>query len=151
MRDALKIGSGNRTVTVKREDLLNTLRENLSLHRRKYEEALRGYKEVAMRRLEKLKADTYNKIADEFQKIVEQIDKFDPERMDECIVLVHSANFRLAVPQDHSSSYEVAIRMAEWEVEDVITLTQAEFQCFVMDDWDWTREFQTISESYRRR
>jgi len=40
--------------------------------------------------------------------------------------------------------------MAEWEVNDTVELTQSQFQCFVLDDWDWRHEFDVLNARYSK-
>ena len=70
--------------------------------------------------------------------------------------LVHLRHVHITLPVpslDHSSDYERAIAMLEWEVEDKIVLEQYEFAQLVLDDWQWksavvmSNNFYTASAS----
>ena len=52
--------------------------------------------------------------------------------------------FDLTPPQDHSKEYETALMMLEMHLragEDRITLTAADVQQFILDEWEWTDNF----------
>lgn len=151
MREMYDMGLPERTVTVNRKNLLEKLRENLTKHRREYEEAVAGYKTLARERLEKTKRKAETALADNFGRIKQKIDRFDPEDengLADVVTIIQSQSFNLKVPKDHSDAYRVAIQMAEWEVSDTVELTQGQFQCFVLDDWDWQKEFQQVTKMY---
>lgn len=151
MRDVVRMNLGERTVTVNREKLLETLKANREKHQKDYDEAVAGYKSIATERLQKLMSKSVEAVKDNYDMLLKKLSKFDPssvDTFDDRVVLVQAMSFDLKVPKNHVSSYDVAIKMAEWEVNETVELTQAQFQCFVMDDWDWQEEFQTIKMSY---
>jgi hypothetical protein len=151
MRDAIQMGLGERTVTVNREQLLATLKENREKHQKEYQESVAGYKVLAGERLAKLHAKAEAALMEQRELLNRKIAEFDPEdedRLDDHVTLINTMTFHLKVPVDHTSSYDVAIKMAEWEVADVVELTQGQFQCFVMDDWDWQEEFKHLNKAY---
>lgn len=152
MREVLSGGLSPRKVKVQRLKLLETLKQNLDTHRKEYQESLLAYQSLAKERLHKLQRKAQQALADNFAAIERKIDRFDPESEDhdlsDTVVLLNTLSFNLKVPQDHSRSYEVAIQMAEWEVEETIELTQDQFQAFVLDDWEWQQEFKFLNRSY---
>lgn len=141
-----------RTVTVNRMKLLQTLKVNRDKHRKEYIEAVAGYREAAIKALNKKVANAHKTIDDNAAMIAAKIERFDPEHpLPNQVVVLEETSYMLEVPRDHTKSYEVAIEMAEWEVGENIELTQSQFQCFVMDDWDWKQSFQVLSRSYSRQ
>lgn len=151
MRDVLNMGLGERTVTVKVSDLLAKLKENRQKHQEEYQESVAGYKVLAGERLARLREKAESALVANFDRIAEKIDEFDPEDeegLTDQVTLITSMTFNLKVPQDHTRSYDVAIEMAEWETREEIELTQAQFQCFVLDDWEWQQEFKHLNKSY---
>jgi hypothetical protein len=151
MRTTLAMGLEERTVTVKREKLLSKLQENLRKHEKEYAEALEGYKKVAENKLTGLYEKSRTELEHSFHTIKGRIQCFDPnDPQPETVVLSHQISFNLPVPQDHSGDYRIAIQMAEWEVNDEVELTQGQFQCFVLDDWEWQTDFQNTSAMYTK-
>lgn len=150
MRDVLEMGLGERTVVVEKSRLLSTLKENRQKHQREYDDAVAGYKQLATERLTDLKSKAASKLDSNFESIQARIDAFDPDdgELTDVVTLLSSMTFNLKVPRNHVESYNVAIEMAEWETRDEIELTQRQFQCFVLDDWDWQNEFKALSKTY---
>jgi len=113
---------------------------------------MESYTVLAKAKLEKLK-DKAQKILDEnFADISKRIEEFDPEegQMQDVIQLISSMTFDLRVPEDHSKAYDVAIEMATWEKRDEIILLQSQFECFVRDDWDWSKDFEHLNFRYSK-
>jgi hypothetical protein len=152
MREVLQMGLEEQVTTVPKKRLLETLKLNREKHQRDYEESLAGYKTLAAERLEKLKAQAMKDLKKNFDALAEKIqtaDFTDPEeRLPNTVTLLSAMSFHLKVPENHSRAYDVAIAQAEWETKDTIELTQRQFQCFVLDDWDWREEFQHINKAY---
>lgn len=116
-----------RVVQVARTKLLEALRANREKHVREYNEAVAGYKALALERLDKAHREV--------------------SRQDR-LVLVEQVCVNLRVPRNFADKYDAAIDMAEWDVRETLELTHAEFQCFVRDVWEWTDEFIGISKLY---
>jgi hypothetical protein len=152
MRDSEAMGLEERTVTVNRIKLLDTLRENREIHKHAYVESVAGYRSDATTELEKQVSRARKLIADNQAMIAAKIDRFDPDdALQNQVIVLSQVSFFLEVPQDHTRSYDVAIQMAEWEVGENIQLTQSQFQCFVMDDWEWKQKFMHLNKSYSGR
>lgn len=149
MRTAIEQGWDEREVTVNRAKLLDTLRTNREKHIKEYHEAVAGYKEQATARLVSLRKKIISSVDENFESIQQRIAKFDPEEpLPDRIVLTSVTSFDLQVPRSYEKSYDVAIQMAEWEVSETVTLKQSQFQCFVLDDWEWKTAFVNLSKTY---
>lgn len=151
MKESMERNWEERTVTVSRGKLLTTLKENLKKHVSEYNLAVAGYKEQAKERLVSLKTKILSSVEENFENISKRIEKFDPQSedsMQDIVSLVNTTAFTLQVPKSYEKSYSVAIQMAEWEVSDTIELKQSQFQCFVLDDWDWKGGFERLSKTY---
>lgn len=155
MLDTMRMGLGERSVTVKRTQLLATLIENREKHRAEYLLAVAGYKDMATKKLATLHGKAKASLEESYGLLQSRIDKCDPTDEDNAlndqITLISAQCFTLKVPKDHTKSYDVAIKMAEWEVNENVTLEQAQFQCFVLDDWDWQQEFRATTKMYSGR
>jgi hypothetical protein len=55
---------------------------------------------------------------------------------------------RLPVPRSHESDYDSALKMMEMSQDTELELSQQEFETFVMDNWDWKRDFAGASAFY---
>jgi len=153
MRDRMVSG---RNVTVSRVKLIATLKENKIKHRVEYVKAAAGYKALVLRKLQAAVKKATDSISDMVDLVATKVKRGDFDyngdgAPDGYILLTNKVSFPLEVPMDHSDAYEVAIAMAEWETSDTIELTQGDFQCFVMDDWEWSFEFKNTVSSYTSR
>jgi hypothetical protein len=112
-------------VTVKKSELLLTLKKNRGEHRKIFEEAQQGYREEAISLLDKALEDA--------------------RKGKEIRTFIH-----LEAPVDQTKDYDRAIKMLEMEVEEEITLTQNEFSQYVLDDWTWKSQFVTTNALYMK-
>jgi hypothetical protein len=143
------MGWEERTVKVDRVQLLETLKENRIAHQTAYKESVAGYRVAATTALAKQVSKARRHIDDNAALIAGRIDRFDPdEPLANQVVVIGTISFTLEVPVDHTKSYDVAIAMADWSVDETIELTQSQFQCFVLDDWDWKQGFEVLNKSY---
>jgi hypothetical protein len=110
-------------VTVQKSDLLKVLQQNRADHRKIFEEALVGFEKAAtadlQRELDRLRAGKRRSIF-----------------------------IQRPVPVDHTRDYDRAIRMIEMSIGDTITVSEGDFQSYVMDDWGWAHEFATTATAY---
>jgi len=60
------------------------------------------------------------------------------------------SNFNLTAPENHIEDYIRVLRMLNMSVEDKITLSEVQFNQYVMDNWHWTRSFKTMSATYSK-
>lgn len=110
-------------VTVDKDELLTALQENREGHREIFEQALEGYRTRAIEIL---------------QGHINDIERGAVERV----------QVSLPRPEDHTKDYDRAIRMVEMSVDNEITLDEMDFQRYVLDDWNWKREFVATSAMY---
>lgn len=119
------------TVTVKKEQLLETLRENKKKHEAEFVGAVEGWKIKCFQKLDKKREDIAS-------MSIEDLKKDDVH----CLVSVEC-------PRSHADEYQRAIEMLEWHEGETLTLDQTSFRRYVQDEWDWTRSFKTLSASYK--
>lgn len=112
-----------REMTMRRDDLLDHLRENLETHRATFLKAQEGYRRA----------------------VIEELDRMlDDARSGRLIRRAIS----LPEPEDHSGDYQTAIRMLEMSVGDEITITVDDFEKLVMDNWGWKGRWHETTSSY---
>ncbi len=114
------------SVKVNRNELLSALKINKEEHRKTFLDAQEGYREDVIDELDRMLKD-----AREGKKIKRAL--------------------VLPEPKDHTSSYETAIRMLEMCVDDIIEITDHEFQQLVMDNWNWKADFVGTASNYTNR
>lgn len=116
-----------KSVTVRKADLLETLRKNREAHLAIYLEALEGYYKEAF----KLLQDQYEELLDAHTK----------KR------LVAIAVY-LGQPQNHTKDYDAAIAMLEWSTDETVEVEQKSFRAYVLDEWDWRGNFLMANAQY---
>lgn len=111
------------TITVKKDQLLATIKENREAHREQFLKAQEKYRE----------------------RVIEELDaRLEQARNGGRINL----GFALPEPVDYTDSYDTAIGMLEWEIGDEITLEEADFKRYVLNKWEWARMFAANTASY---
>lgn len=123
-------------VKVKCKELLEKIKKNRFTHIIEYKQAVEGYKQAAIAKVE-----------DKMQYLKRQINQLKEGEM----IQLASVTFTLAVPQNHEQDYDQVIEMLEMSVDDTITIKANEFACYVMDDWDWKADFLNTSNIYKNR
>lgn len=115
-----------KTIKVPKEQLVRQIEENMLTHREEFEKAWDGYRAKYVKNIEN--------ILDAAK---------DSKRGAE---LVHFIN--LTAPQDHTEDYERALKMLEWDTEQMVELSQQEFTQYVQDNWGWKEQFRTTNSMY---
>lgn len=110
-------------VRIKTDKLLAILKENLAKHREIVEEAFTQYRALAITELDAMIREAKA-----------------GKRIRRGITLVE--------PVDQTKEYQKAIRQLELSTEEVITLSEHEFDCLVMDNWNWKVSFSAANSRY---
>jgi F0F1-type ATP synthase membrane subunit b/b' len=118
-------------VKVSKDRLLATLQENRKKHVADYNEAVSNYHRKVMEGIEQLRLDVAGLESDETSEIEK---------------LVNRLHF--PAPQSFEKEYDKAIAQLEWETESELTLTEAEFEQLVRDNWGWKGAFAATSLVY---
>jgi hypothetical protein len=117
---------GKSEVTVKKSDLLEKMKANLSKHRAMFLEAQEGYRDAVIKELDAMLKEACD--GKTIRRLVE-----------------------LEEPQDHSDEYETNIAMLEWSVSDTLSISQLQFKNFVLDKWGWSEQFITSNAAYKKK
>jgi hypothetical protein len=118
-----------RDITVRKADLIATLKTNRDNHLAEYEIAVEVYKDRFVKA-----AQAYARDAVRRARIGEQF----------------IGAVWLPVPEEHTEDYDRAIAMLEWEIEDDIRLNEHDFATFVLNQWGWAKSYATSTQSYTR-
>lgn len=110
-------------VKVKKEELLGILKKNCSTHKAIFEEAQKGYREEAIRLLDKALKD-----ARDGRTITTFI--------------------QLDAPMNQTEDYIRAIKMVEMSVDDNIEISETDFRNYVLDEWAWKHNFDVTNAFY---
>ena len=110
-------------VNVKRDMLLEKVKENCANHRSIFEDAQEVYRERMIAELDSMLAD-----ATAGRKIRRAVSMPEPE--------------------DHTRDYERVLSMLAMSVDDVIELSEHDFARYVMDQWEWNASFALTTTAY---
>ncbi|MFH1722910.1 MAG: hypothetical protein ABH950_09945 [Candidatus Altiarchaeota archaeon] len=110
-------------VKVKKSELLNIMQKNREKHWAIFEKAIAGYRKEVIRHL-----DFALKAAKSGKKIITTV--------------------KLIQPQDHTSDYDRIIGMLKMSVDDEITIDSEQYRQYILDQWEWSRQFSSTSASY---
>ena len=110
-------------IIVAKEKLIEALTANQQKHQNIYDAAVSGYFIQA----EKVLGEKLTKIQNQ-----EKIESY----------------LNLEYPQNFDGEYVKALKMLEFSIEDKITLTSTEFDCYIMNRWGWRSEFLQMSTHY---
>ena len=113
---------GNRTIKVKKSDLIERINENKESHIEEFEAAKIAYKAEALRQLE------------EARKKIEAGEL--------------GVSLSLVTPSNVAEQYDKKAEMFEWEIADEVELSQDEFKDYVQDDFDFARNARRMNMSY---
>lgn len=110
-------------ITMKKAELLKIVKENRDKHREVFLEALDGYRKLAVQELE------------------QSLDNAKKGRKIQ-------RTLTLTEPQDMTKVYDQVIQMLELTTEDIIPITFHEFQNYVRDEWQWTKQWSASNVAY---
>jgi len=110
-------------MTFKVDELLKTLKANLKDHKKIIKEAKIGFKKALVIELKEMLAKA--KAGEDFQR-----------------------HIKATPPGDNSRDYERTIKMLEMTTDEELDLTGDQFECYVMDRWDWQDAFLNTCSGY---
>lgn len=112
-----------RTITVKKDELLDVLARNRAKHREVFIAALEGYRKHALVVLKgKVKA-------------------LSEGRQPEIRIMIER-------PEDHTRDYDRVIGMVNADQGDTFELSETDFAQYWEDDWSWKRQWAKMSSTY---
>lgn len=112
-------------INVNKAELLSVLRTNRDKHNAIFLEAQAGYREAVVKELDSMLAEARS-----------------GKKIRRAITLVE--------PVDQTKDYDRAIRMMEMSVDETIKLDPHDFQCYVMDEWQWKNQFMLSNVGYSK-
>lgn len=113
-------------IKVDKAELISTLEANRTKHRQIFEEACEGYQKAVIKELETQLKRARAGIRQTMQIII-------------------------PAPIDQTKEYDRAIAMLKMSVDKEVELSERDFQCYVLDDWDWKMNFLASSRHYSER
>lgn len=116
------------SVKLTKEELLSNVTANLDKHKIDVSDAL------------KLRRETIERSFKKQLKVMEFDVGFQPKE-----------HLSFPMPKDHSEDYKKAIRMIEMTTDEVIELTESQFDKLVMDNWGWKSDLIATSSIYGKK
>ena len=110
-------------ISVKKQDLVDAVTKNHKEHRGIFEQAQKGYRAALIKEIDGMLADAH--AGREVARMI-----------------------MLEAPVDHSRDYLRTLKMMEMCTADVVYVDEKEFAMYVMDDWQWKRDWFTNATSY---
>lgn len=111
------------TITVHKQDLIDTVTKNRDEHRAQFLAAQKKYR----------------------AKVIEIFDQRLADARDGKKINLH---FALPEPVDYTESYNTVLAMLDWEVGSVVELDRDDFERYVENKWEWARMFAANTQSY---
>jgi hypothetical protein len=115
-----------RTVRINASELRNKLVENRAAHTADYEKAFVVYRDDVVAAL---------------KARLESVEHREPFNL----------YFNLRSPEDHTADYDRVIAMLNMSVEKEVDLSSDEFNCYVLDNWEWAENAKMLNSSYSSR
>lgn len=112
-----------REIKVNKLELIRKIKENKENHIKDYHEAVENYKIQAKKQL-----DAQLKALEEGSLEIE---------------------IKLVTPQNKTDEYDKIISMFDWEHEDFVTLSQSEFNHYVLDEAPFAMQAKFLNSTYR--
>lgn len=112
------------------DDVIAILKANLVEHNEMYNEALEGWRSACIKRFDELSS------------------LFKSESGAAVRRSLSSVFSNLSPPVSHADCYASSIYMLELTNESEITLTQDQFERFIMDKWWWKKSFNRFVDKY---
>jgi hypothetical protein len=111
------------SVKVYTAELMRKLIANRDGHRALFLKAQAGYREAVIKALDKALHDAREGRA-------------------------YATYIALQAPEDHTSDYDTVISMLEMSVDTTIEIEQHDFQCYVLDKWQWAANVNFLNSTY---
>ena len=114
--------NGSREVTVNKANLIQKIKENKANHEVEYLKAVEAYKVEAEKQLK------------------QQLEALAQGSL--------SIRVNLVAPSNKSDEYDKIIQIFEWDITDEVTLSQSEFNEYVLDETSFAREAKMLNSTY---
>lgn len=146
-----------KNLVIKKEKLLGIIKENKAKHDAVFDAAVSGYWIAAASKIQE-KRKQFNKytgdLVSSFQaNTANLLDRIEQYQSVEYCSRIHTDAYMdytvdLRYPESHSAEYKKAIRSIELNIYDNISLSEEEFNRYVMNDWEWRASFITRNTMY---
>ncbi len=143
-------------VVVEKDRLLSKLKENREGHSAIYEAAVSGYWVQAKQVLDEKKQEfttAIGKATDTFNESFSERDQAVSDKNLKGIggiaaYFSFNTHWPLSYPTNKLEDYDRVISMLEFSVADKVQLKSTDFDCYVRNNWSWTRDFAASNQGY---
>lgn len=101
-------------------------------------------------------SENYEIFKEQYKETVEDYEKLVKQFSDNLTLAILSGNFnskdvyfKVEPPKNYSEKYEIVIEMLSYSVSTEIELDSVLFKAYVKNQWDWTDNFNTYSNSLK--
>ena len=119
-----------------KQAVIETLTKNRDEHSRIYKQAVEGYR-TALR----------DAVTDMRRLLDVKIDEMETQETPSPH-LSSNPLAKLSVPKSHLDQYDTVIEMLRLTTDDTIMLNQDQYNCYMKDEWFWTKDFLVGNSQY---
>ena len=120
-------------VNVKREELIEVLKENRDAHKKEYDEAYAGYVQLCIEALED-KLETVESAAKAPKDSPVKFELFFQDLM--------------SAPENHVQDFQDVIDMFELSEDTKLSIGMEEYKRYYKNDWSWSRSWELSNKMY---
>lgn len=133
-------------VTVSKDELLRILKENLEAHNEVYNASTQAY-------FESLRVEFEQKVAKAKDLLKLLKGKLENITQDNIFAGIYELSSSLSQgktrkPESHEADYTSAIRKVELSIHSEFTLTNQDFERYILNNWEWKEDFINTASSY---
>lgn len=125
-----------RSVKVSREKLLARLKENRAKHEKEFSELFFAYKTRVVQMM-----------TIHVKYLEGKLSGIEDLARDELLAFDTPKYQLVPRPEDHTIDYDRAIDRIEWEEDEVVSISEDDFNCYVRDEWNWRQRFRQTSRA----
>jgi hypothetical protein len=130
------MSSSTISMSFKKEEVIEILRENRAEHQKIYDEAIEGYRKKLVEALDKA-----------IKMIEEKRDELEEKRLPKPHLKDWPLN-GLNVPGNSLNEYDTVLEMLQLTPDETIVLDQDQYNCYMKDNWHWMKDFLMSNSAY---
>ncbi len=143
-------------VVMRKSELIEILIGNKARHDAAFDASIQGYWSLAQEKLEEKRKSLKGAVKDLEKEISFRLDQAK-EKINNKETLPNQISYSsftwnsqlgLIYPENHSNDYERVIRMMQASVYDEVRLTEQEFDTYVLNNWEWKKNFIANNSAY---
>lgn len=134
-------------IRVSKVDLLRILKENLDAHNEVYNASYQAYLEAKRAEIEE-GISSLSRLEALLKGKLEKLEE-DGVNSQDIVATTDKLRFLRSIkPVSHEKDYTTAIKKIELSVDDEFTLTDNEFDAYILNEWEWKSSFIANATTY---